>query len=130
MENHGTARIHGVTFTLTEQPYYDNYGTKGEIRFYALALSPEGKPVKLTWETTGNYDASCELYNLVEYSKCEEDCDCEDCQRIEYLKSLDGVNMNDAESLENACEWEYPIDVEYLDDEEEDLDDEEEEKQL
>ncbi len=53
--DHGTTECDGVTYQVTTQPECGNYGTDGDIAWYADGADPEGRPVRITWVPTAEY---------------------------------------------------------------------------
>jgi hypothetical protein len=56
-QDHGTVEFNGITYTLTQDAYCDNYGTDGGVRYYAHATGPDGGEYRVAWDTTEAWDA-------------------------------------------------------------------------
>jgi hypothetical protein len=48
----GNVDFEGITYTLTQDAYCDNYGTDGGVRYYAHAVDGAGNKYLLAWDTT------------------------------------------------------------------------------
>lgn len=44
--------LNGLTVTLTDDATMDNYGTDGEVRYYASAVDAAGNEYRVAWDTT------------------------------------------------------------------------------
>lgn len=86
-EKNGKCRHDGVDLALAADAVMDNYGTCGEVRYYADAFDRNGAEYRVTWGTTQKWDDRSE--NPEEYESWLED-----------------------ES--NACDWDNPIEVEQI----------------
>jgi hypothetical protein len=53
----GAVSYGSKTYALIEQPLVENYGTDGEVRFYANAIDLNGELHDVTWETLEDYDS-------------------------------------------------------------------------
>ena len=85
--NYGTVTFEGKVYTLTEQAEAANYGTDGEVRYYANAVDADGERYKVAWETTEAWNEATEDY-----------------------KTTGEVNGL-IEDESNACDWDNPVDV-------------------
>jgi hypothetical protein len=65
----GDVTYTGITVHLTQQAYSNNYGTDGDVRYYAKGVDDEGNEYMVTWET---YDNAGEIENE------DEMCDWDD----------------------------------------------------
>jgi hypothetical protein len=85
--SNATVNFKGKVFTLTQDAYADNYGTDGEVRYYASAVDSDGNVYRAIWETTEEWNEAEAAY-----------------------KATGEVNGY-IEDESNACDWENPIDV-------------------
>ena len=99
---------------ITQYAYVDNFGTNGEVRYYASAIDEEGEEYQITWETSEEFNQSQELHTLIEElnqltsQKTFDDgviARIEDLENeIEKLESK-GINSSYCEDESNACNW-------------------------
>jgi hypothetical protein len=89
--DYGTIKFDGITITFTQWAYADNYGTDGDIRYYAHGVDANGNKYKVAWDLTPE--------------RIEQ-------ERIHREESHDAINCdcNDDESI--ACDWDNPVSVE------------------
>lgn len=120
MENKfGTVNFEGKELKLTQDAYVDNYGTDGEVRYYANAVDTEGNEYQVIWETTKEFDQSEELFNLIEeleVLKSHKSFDDGEIMRMEELEKEiekmenEGIGSSYCEDESNACDWdEYTV---------------------
>jgi predicted DNA-binding protein len=115
-ERFGSIDYNGKKYFLTQTAYCDNYGTDGDVRYYAHAIDDDGTEYKVTWETSEQYDLACELLSL-ENKLQENDRSDEEIKRIKAniaeLES-DDIRSCYADDESNACDWDAPISVEEI----------------
>ena len=93
-KQYGTVDFEGKRYYLTQDAYPDNYGTDGDVRYYARAIDIEGDIYMVAWDTTGEWDeAQAEAQRL---QAAGDPCD-------DYPAILDDES--------NACDWDHPVDV-------------------
>ncbi len=103
MTDYGKVTLNGVTYTLLDQAHADNYGTDGEIRYYANAVDEEGNECTVTWQTTVQWDEANEHYRLNErFNELTE-------EEIERLEELEAKTLCSIEDESYACDWDNPI---------------------
>jgi hypothetical protein len=90
MTDYGTVNFNGKTLTLTQGAYCDNYGTQGNVRYYASAVDADGNKYIVAWDTTEQWQQWQK-----EYANHDNDYD--------YIAGL--------EDESNACDWDNPIEV-------------------
>lgn len=109
-DDYGTVTFKGENYILTQQAYIDNYGTDGEVKYYAHAEDEEGRTFKVVWETTSIWDLAGELYNLELKEKYQsQNFTEEDAERMEELS--EDYSSDYIEDESNACDWDKPVDV-------------------
>jgi len=109
--DYGTVDYEGKTLTLTQMAYADNYGTNGEVRYYAHAEDEEGNTFKVVWETTLEWDEAGELFNLeLKQEQQPESFDDEDQERMDELEAK-GVQSYLIQDESDACDWENPVEI-------------------
>lgn len=104
MKDYGTVDYNGKTYTLTQEAYVDNYGTKGAVRYYAHAIDEAGNEYIIAWDTTEAWDLATERAKLDAESYLDE----ADAERLAEL--LDLV-LPDVSDESNACDWGNPVRV-------------------
>jgi len=118
--NFGTVEFNGMELGLTQEAYVDNYGTDGEVRYYANVVDADNNEYKVTWKTSGEFDKSSELYSLVEELKnltSQKSFDDGEINRMSELEEeietmeSEGISSNYCEDGANACDWENPINI-------------------
>jgi hypothetical protein len=77
---------------LTQQPYANNYGTDGGIRYYASGEDTAGNHYLVAWDTCREWDEAGDTYKASGYD--------------------DMPSILDDES--NACAWETPAEIKPL----------------
>lgn len=109
---YGTVNFQGRKYWLTNQAQADNYGTNGDVRYYASAVDRGGKTYRVAWDTTEKWRAAQEQFALrmkLEYPASET----EQTQN-EYNAHVD--NHGDlsyySDDEANACDWDKPTTVE------------------
>ena len=112
----GTVKYEGKTYTLTCDAWCSNYGTSGNVAYYAYAKDSDGKEYRVMWLTTELYDLSCELQQLElrindNFRSVEELNEIQ--KRIEELESQ-GIKSCYCEDESNACDWEIAYRVEEM----------------
>jgi len=87
-KKYGEVTVGRKTVALTQFAYCDNYGTEGEVRYYAHAIDRNNNDYRVMWETVEGWD---DHY-------CGEDgcCVMEDCGGW-------------CEDESNACDWDSPV---------------------
>ena len=93
--HYGTVTYEGKVYTLTQQAYADNYGTDGDVAYYASAVDADGTDYKVTWHCTPEYEAA-EARVQAAYNDANEP---------------DGRDLSLVEDESNACDWATPYDV-------------------
>lgn len=89
-KDYGTVTFNGKVFALTQDAYFDNYGTDGGVRYYASAVDTDGNKYLVAWGTTEKWNEAQQEYKVTgEVNGCIED-----------------------ES--NACDWDNPVSVEEM----------------
>jgi len=115
----GSIDFEGKKYFLTEIAYVNNYGTNGEVRYYADAIDAEGKEYRITWETSEEYDKACELMHLetslTDFRGCLDEG--EELRKKEIEERIAELEAEDVRSFycedeSNACDWDYPMSVE------------------
>lgn len=120
-KKYGSVEFKGKKYILIDDAEVTNYGTDGEVRYYAYAKDEDGKDCKVTWETKEDYDLSCELLGLENRlesigtpNQQSEEIEVEEIEaRIKELENQD-VRSHYCEDGSNACDWDYPISVEEI----------------
>lgn len=109
----GSVSFEGKKYIITDQAYCDNYGTDGEVRYYAHAIDEDntGNSYKVTWQTTLKWDRSCELARMEEAANYSNDFTAAEDERFLELKEM---TLCDIEDESNACDWDSPINVELI----------------
>ncbi len=108
----GTVSHNGIELAISQVAYCDNYGTDGEVRYYASAEDQEGNEYQVAWDTTAKWDEAGELYNLeLKQEQRPESFDDEDQERMDELMA-DGVHSYLIEDESNACDWDNPVSIE------------------
>lgn len=64
---------HGVVIHLTQQAFCDNYGTDGQVAYYAHGQDDAGNDYKVIWQTTAAWDAAQAAATPDEYSSLLDD---------------------------------------------------------
>ncbi len=100
----GTVEYGGREYELTGQALADNYGTEGEVRYYANAIGPGGNSYRVAWETTERWNLSQERETLRADSFLSDD-------EKERLAELEMLVLPDVSDESNACEWDSPVRV-------------------
>ena len=117
----GTVKFEGKEYALTQDAYVDNYGTDGEVRYYAHATDADGKEYRVVWETTKDFDDSQKLHGLeeeLEMLNRQKSYDYGEIARIAELEAeieemeSEGISAAYCEDESNACDWDSPINVE------------------
>lgn len=103
----GTVRFEGKEYTLTEDAYCDNYGSNGDVRYYAHAVDASGNECLVTWETAEKWNLAQELFKL----EAKDEVSVEDKARFEELSTMTLVSIDDEA---NACDWDTPYSVEEI----------------
>lgn len=103
----GTVTFESKELILTQDAHADNYGTDGDVRYYAHAVDKAGNEYRVVWETTEIWKLSQELYCLGQKDELTTD----ESQRMLELSSMALTNYDDES---NACDWCCPIDVEQI----------------
>lgn len=104
--NYGSVEFQGKTLVLTQEAYAANYGTDGEVRYYAVATDDKGNEYEIVWENTELWNLATELATL---ESRQELMDSKDAQRLAELSKQ--VNSSYCEDEANACDWESPIEA-------------------
>lgn len=103
--DYGTVTFEGVTYTLTQQAYVDNYGTDGGVRYYARAIDEAGNGYKIAWDTTLAWDASSYIAQ----------CDLRGIAVDPDTLAGFGVDPDfvpySLEDESDACDWDSPVAV-------------------
>lgn len=103
-EQNGSVVLGGVEYAITRAAQMDNYGTDGEVRYYAPAIDQAGGKYIVEWETTVEWDASSAILGA------EMRGESSDGIAQGYGLPADFVPYGlDDESL--ACEWDEAADV-------------------
>lgn len=119
--NFGTVNFEGKELKITQEAYVDNYGTDGEVRYYANAVDTDGNEYQVTWETTKEFDQSEVLFHLIEeleVLKSHKSFDEGMINRIDELEAEiekmenDGIGSSYCEDGSNACNWDEPFSIE------------------
>lgn len=87
----GNIEYNGVTITLTEQAYASNYGTDGDVRYYAAGVDDKDNKYQVSWELTPEWQEQQERHRTERHGDTYDGVEC-DC--------------NDDEST--ACNWDAP----------------------
>jgi hypothetical protein len=87
---YGNVSVDGKLIHLTENAYADNYGTDGEVRYYAHGRDDQGNEYLVSWETTAAWDAQ------------------------EEAARADPDNFVPTLEEESACDWGAPIKAKLL----------------
>lgn len=90
IEDFGTVTFEGNAYTLTQAAQSENYGTEGDVRYYAHAIDSGSNGYVVTWGTTTEYNLMCEAYKV----------DPDDNRIASYV-----------EDEGNACDWDNPISI-------------------
>ncbi len=101
---YGTLEHEGETLYLLNQATADNYGTCGEVRYYATAIDAHGVEYNVEWDTTEEWDLAAELDWLKSQLRLSE----EEQERLEELQSM---TLPDVSDESNACDWTAPTRV-------------------
>jgi hypothetical protein len=88
--NYGTVTYNDKTIHLSQQAYADNYGTDGDVRYYAHGVDDNGVEYRVAWETTAAWDAEQAAYRA------------------------DPDNFVASIEEEDACNWSSPIEAKEL----------------
>ena len=119
--NYGTVNFEGKELEITQQAYVDNYGTDGEVRYYASAVDTDKNIYNVTWETKEEFNESGKLFSLEEELKelnSHKSFDDGMINRIAELEEIiekmesEGIGSNYCEDESNACDWDNPISIE------------------
>jgi len=109
---YGMVTFEGKVYKLTEQAYMDNYGTNGEIRYYAHAEDKDGNRCRVAWDTTAEHDMACELAILEDREEMRQKYGDElseaDAERLAELREM---NLPDPSDESIACDWSKPVEV-------------------
>jgi len=96
----GKVVFKGAEYTLQQDAYVENYGTAGQVRYYATALDADGGEHMVAWETTEEWDSATALYQQALTDATDE------CGNI---KDMPDCGILDDESY--ACDWDNPVEV-------------------
>ena len=115
MKNYGKVNFKGVVYDLTCEAWISNKGTNGDVVYYAHA-ERDGKDYRIMWNTTLEFDLSCEMLGLEERlnSRYTDESEKQEIQeRIEELKEK-GIGSFYCEDGSNACDWDNADAVEEI----------------
>lgn len=85
-KDYGTVIFNGKEYVITQAAYPVNYGTDGDVRYEAAAVS-DGKDYIVVWATTPEWREATRLYN--------------------ETGEISGFYQDES----NACDWYSPIEV-------------------
>jgi hypothetical protein len=88
--DYGTVTYNGKTIHLTQQAYANNYGTDGDVRYYAHGIDDNGVEYRVAWSTTAAWDAEQDAYQA------------------------DPENFTASLNEEDACDWTDPVEAREL----------------
>jgi len=113
--DYGTVNYEGKTYKMNQDAYPENYGTDGEIRYYATAIGPDGAEYNITWETTKGWDKANAEAKRVEELLAEQKLGyLNEAEETELATLLDSPNTSWLDDESNACDWDRPIDVQRI----------------
>jgi hypothetical protein len=87
--NFGDVTVDGTLIHLTQQAFIENYGTDGDVRYYAHGVDEAGVQYRVAWELTPERKEQEERHRADGHVGL---CDC-----------------NDDESI--ACDWDAPVEA-------------------
>jgi len=90
-KKYGEVSLGNITVALTQDAYCDNYGTDGDVRYYADAIDTAHNPYRVSWDTVEGW--SNHIIGT------DGDCIVEDCRGW-------------CEDESNACDWDSPVLIE------------------
>ena len=103
-----TVTLGKLTVTLTAEPYCDNYGTDGEVRYYAHAVDDQGNEYRVAWEVTDEWADGQELYDrAMSLTDQHRDLTEEEEAEIEAYDLVSAI----VEDESNACDWDNPVEI-------------------
>lgn len=94
----GTVDFEGKTYTLTQEAYVDNYGTRGGVRYYAYAADAEGNEYLVAWDTTPEWDAAQAEADAIS-------------QEYAPASAPLGLYPSLLDDESDACDWTRPVEV-------------------
>jgi hypothetical protein len=92
--DYGKIKHNGVTINLTEQAYISNYGTDGDVRYYADGVDTKGNKYQVSWELTPERQEQEERHHTERHGD-----------------TYDGVECNCCDDESEACDWDNPCEV-------------------
>lgn len=98
-----TILFKGKKYTLISDAQAENYGTTGEVRYYARAIDDEGDEYLVCWQTTVEWE-NANRFALLS-SRLEE---LTEKEHNEYCELYE-IPLCSIDDESNACKWEYPI---------------------
>ncbi len=103
MDDYGKVIFKGVEYSLTQDPYSDNFGSG--VRYYAHGTSPSGETVLVAWDTTQEWDEAQEEWQEIMQQQHEK-----------YGRVIDSSELPETLwSEDNACDWDEPSSVTVVD---------------
>ena len=121
--DYGTTQYEGETYIITCEAWVDNYGSNGDVAYYAYATK-DNKKYRVMWYTTEKWDKCTELYNLEQELanlKSNKSIWQSDINRIDEIKheiselESEGYATTYVEDESNACDWDNANTVEEID---------------
>jgi YHS domain-containing protein len=106
-----TVEYEGKTYYLAQQAYCENYGTDGEVRYYADAVDENGEQYKVVWDTTVAWDNGNEVAAIEMKLKDRRYFTDEEVAKMEDRLKEIGDNYADIEDESGACDWDSPANV-------------------
>jgi RecJ-like exonuclease len=100
-KNFGKATFNGIEYVLQQDAYVDNYGTDGEIRYYAAAKDAQGNEYMVTWGTSEDWNNASEEWKNI-------------CKEYEPKSAPEYECPAILQDESNACDWDNPINVELI----------------
>lgn len=70
---YGTVEHNGKIITLTQQAFAENFGTNGQVAYYAHGVDADGNDYKVIWQTTKEWDEAQAAATPDEYSSLLDD---------------------------------------------------------